>query len=126
MERSRSPIEQMDLRRLAVAAGAPGLLVELSEIEIEMVEHDVGYVGKIDALAEGRGRDHDAQETLAEETLDFESLAVRHAAVIEGDLVAELLAQRSRNLGDLRTRVAVDDALLARPLRPAAPKSSMR
>ena len=34
-------VEQMDARGRAVAPGASGLLVELAEVEVEMVEHDV-------------------------------------------------------------------------------------
>ena len=70
----------MDARRRAVAAGPAGLLVELAGVEVEMVEHDVAHVGQIDAFAEGRRRDDDAQLALAKEPLDLEPLGRGHCA----------------------------------------------
>ncbi len=81
-----------------------------------MVEHDVTHVGQVDALAEGRGRDHDAQRALAKEAFDLQALGIGHLPVIEHHLVAQLGAQLPCDLGDLAARVAVDDALLAAPV----------
>ena len=67
----------MNPRGSAVAPGAAGLLVELGEVEVEVVEHDVADVGKIDPLAECRRRDDDAQLALAKEALDLEPLGRR-------------------------------------------------
>ena len=117
-------VEQVNAARRAVAPGAPGLLIELGEIEVEMVEHDVAHVGQVDALAERRGRDDDAQPALAKEPLDLRALGVRHPAVIEHHLVAELFAQPLARPSSPRARVAVDDALL--PLLVALRKSSVR
>ncbi len=104
----------MDARGSAVAARSTGLLVKLAEIEVEVVEHDVSDVGEVNAFTESRRCDHDAQPSLAKEALDFEALGIGHLGVVEHDLVAELVAQSARNRRDLSSRVAVDDALLAR------------
>ena len=37
--------EQVDPRRRAVASGAAGLLVELGQVEVEVVEKHVAHVG---------------------------------------------------------------------------------
>src|SRR5579863_6044997 len=102
----------MNARGRAVATGSAGLLIELSEVKVEVVEHDVADVRKVDALAEGRRSDDDAQASLAKEPLRLEAFGVRHLSVVEDDLITERLAQPLRHLGDLRPRVAVDDPLL--------------
>ena len=102
------------MRRGAVAPCPAGLLIELARVEVEMEEHDVANVGQIDAFAECRRGNHNAKHALAKEAFDLEPLGVWHLAMVEHDLVAEMLAQALRDLGDLRPRVAVDNALLRR------------
>src|SRR5579875_748303 len=100
----------MDPGILSVATRTAGLLVEIGEAEVQMIEKDVPHVGKIDPFAEGGGRDDDAQRTFSEIGLDLTADGARDPGVIERDLVAETAAQRPLDVGFTILRPAgVDD-----------------
>ena len=98
MRLSCGQIEQHAVRRLAVAAGAAGLLVVGLERAREVVVDDEAQVGLVDAEAEGVGRDHQlgaAGLAAHERVLHARALGRGQPAVIDADVDA-LVAQEER------------------------------
>lgn len=76
----------MDHGGLSVATGASAHLVKLNRAKRHVVEHDMANIGKVDALAKGRGRDDAAEASVTKRLLYAMAVGARKARVVKGDM----------------------------------------
>ena len=106
---SPAPKYRMQLRRLAVAAGAAGFLVVAFERLRQVVVHDPAHVRLVDAHAERDGRD-DHLRIVANERFLVVAPRVRFEARVVGQGANAIALQPSGELVDTLARQAIDDA----------------